>query len=74
MIGEVQDIIAGLWSLKWEFLMSFTPYILVLAAFIAFVIRNGSVVLGTNFLPCFHVEFIYCACEYIPNCMDQREK
>eukprot|EP00268_Persea_americana_P018828 TRINITY_DN19626_c0_g1_i5.p1 TRINITY_DN19626_c0_g1~~TRINITY_DN19626_c0_g1_i5.p1 ORF type:complete len:512 (+),score=41.58 TRINITY_DN19626_c0_g1_i5:227-1762(+) len=48
MIGEVQDIIAGLWSLKWEFLMSFTPYILVLAAFIAFVIRNGSVVLGAK--------------------------
>ncbi|XXG75185.1 hypothetical protein AAC387_Pa07g3751 [Persea americana] len=48
MIGEVQDIIAGLWSLKWEFLMSFTPYILVLVAFIAFVIWNGSVVLGAK--------------------------
>lgn len=74
MIDEVQDIIARLWCLKWEVLMSFSPYILVLAAFIAFVIWNGSVVLGTNCLPCLHIQFIYCACEYIPKCADQREK
>lgn len=47
-MDEFQDIITRLWSLKWEVLMSFSPYIMVLAAFVAFVIWNGSVVLGAK--------------------------
>ncbi|KAL5716684.1 dolichyl-P-Glc:Glc2Man9GlcNAc2-PP-dolichol alpha-1,2-glucosyltransferase [Ranunculus cassubicifolius] len=45
---EVQVILERLWLLKWEILVSFTPFLVVLLAFIAFVLWNGSIVLGAK--------------------------
>ncbi|KAK9154287.1 hypothetical protein Sjap_001767 [Stephania japonica] len=48
LIGEVQTIILRLWLLKWEVFMSFSPFLLVVVAFISFVCWNGSIVLGAK--------------------------
>ena len=36
------------WHLKWKLLVSFSPFLVVLAAFVAFVCWNGSIVLGNS--------------------------
>ncbi|KAF8395116.1 hypothetical protein HHK36_019057 [Tetracentron sinense] len=48
LLDEFQAIILRLWHLKWEVLVSFSPFLLVLGAFVAFVLWNGSVVLGAK--------------------------
>lgn len=45
-IDEIQDIFVVAWHLKWELLVSLSPFFLVLVAFVAFVCWNGSIVLG----------------------------
>ncbi|KAA8516433.1 hypothetical protein F0562_016726 [Nyssa sinensis] len=45
---EIQDILLMSWHLKWELLISFCPFLIVLVAFAAFVRWNGSVVLGAK--------------------------
>ncbi|KAB2630675.1 Dol-P-Glc:Glc(2)Man(9)GlcNAc(2)-PP-Dol alpha-1,2-glucosyltransferase [Pyrus ussuriensis x Pyrus communis] len=47
-LDEIEAIFPKLWHMKLELLVSFSPFILVLAAFIAFVRWNGSVVLGAK--------------------------
>lgn len=47
LLDEIQTIILRSWQLKWELLLSFSPYLIIFVAFIAFVCWNGSVVLGT---------------------------
>ncbi|KAM2983662.1 hypothetical protein FF2_009557 [Malus domestica] len=47
-LDEIEAIFPKLWHMKLELLVSFSPFILVLAAFIAFVQWNGSVVLGAK--------------------------
>ncbi|KAL8129754.1 hypothetical protein V2J09_018909 [Rumex salicifolius] len=47
-IDELQLLALRSWRLKWELLIQFAPFLFVLAAFIAFVIWNGSIVLGAK--------------------------
>ncbi|KAF8402903.1 hypothetical protein HHK36_010995 [Tetracentron sinense] len=47
-LDELQAILLRLWHLKWEVLVSFSPFLLVLVAFVTFVLWNGSVVLGAK--------------------------
>ncbi|KAI8556623.1 hypothetical protein RHMOL_Rhmol05G0268600 [Rhododendron molle] len=47
-IEEIQDTFLTAWLLKWELLVSFSPFFLVLVAFVAFVCWNGSIVLGAK--------------------------
>uniref|UniRef100_A0A7C9ECE6 Dol-P-Glc:Glc(2)Man(9)GlcNAc(2)-PP-Dol alpha-1,2-glucosyltransferase n=1 Tax=Opuntia streptacantha TaxID=393608 RepID=A0A7C9ECE6_OPUST len=48
LIDEIQLILVQGWHLKWELLVSFSPFLVVLAAFVAFVCWNGSIVLGAK--------------------------
>lgn len=48
LLDEVQVILLALWHMKWELLVSFSPFLVVLVAFLAFVRWNGSVVLGAK--------------------------
>ncbi|KAK9195826.1 hypothetical protein WN943_003952 [Citrus x changshan-huyou] len=48
LLGEIQDIILTSWHMKWGILVSFSPFLLALLAFIAFIHWNGSVVLGAK--------------------------
>ncbi|PIA46391.1 hypothetical protein AQUCO_01500133v1 [Aquilegia coerulea] len=48
LLDEVQVILPRLWLLKWDILVSFCPFLVVLLAFLAFVHWNGSVVLGAK--------------------------
>ncbi|KAK9290120.1 hypothetical protein L1049_008284 [Liquidambar formosana] len=48
LLDEIQAILLVLWTLKWELLVSFSPFFVVLVAFIAFIRWNGSVVLGAK--------------------------
>ncbi|CAI9098223.1 OLC1v1034833C1 [Oldenlandia corymbosa var. corymbosa] len=45
---EVLDLIFKSWELKWKLLSSFIPFLFVLSAFVAFVLWNGSIVLGAK--------------------------
>ncbi|KAM1352967.1 hypothetical protein TB2_032207 [Malus domestica] len=47
-LDEIKAIFPKLWHMKLELLFSFSPFILVLAAFVALVRWNGSVVLGAK--------------------------
>lgn len=47
-LDEILDVTFKLWSLKWKVSIAFFPFALVLLAFVAFVIWNGSIVLGTS--------------------------
>ncbi|XP_042444050.1 dol-P-Glc:Glc(2)Man(9)GlcNAc(2)-PP-Dol alpha-1,2-glucosyltransferase-like isoform X2 [Zingiber officinale] len=47
-LDEILDVTFKLWSLKWELSIAFFPFALVLLAFVAFVIWNGSIVLGAK--------------------------
>lgn len=48
ILDEIKAIFRKLWRMKLEFLISFSPFIMVFAAFVAFVHWNGSVVLGAK--------------------------
>ncbi|KAF5201213.1 Dol-P-Glc:Glc(2)Man(9)GlcNAc(2)-PP-Dol alpha-1,2-glucosyltransferase [Thalictrum thalictroides] len=48
LLNEVQVILSRLWLLKWDILVSFYPFLVVLLAFLGFVHWNGSVVLGAK--------------------------
>ncbi|XP_057459005.1 dol-P-Glc:Glc(2)Man(9)GlcNAc(2)-PP-Dol alpha-1,2-glucosyltransferase isoform X2 [Lotus japonicus] len=48
LIDEIQAILVALWHEKWGLLISFSPYLIVLVAFILFLRWNGSVVLGAK--------------------------
>ncbi|PSR98278.1 Dol-P-Glc:Glc(2)Man(9)GlcNAc(2)-PP-Dol alpha-1,2-glucosyltransferase [Actinidia chinensis var. chinensis] len=48
LLSEIQDIVLRAWHLKWKLLVSFSPFFMVLVAFVAFVRWNGSVVLGAK--------------------------
>jgi alpha-1,2-glucosyltransferase len=43
---EVWDISLKLWNSKYEVLIAFTPFAIVMVSFIAFIIWNGGIVLG----------------------------
>ncbi|XP_074565348.1 dol-P-Glc:Glc(2)Man(9)GlcNAc(2)-PP-Dol alpha-1,2-glucosyltransferase [Curcuma longa] len=47
-LDEILDVTFKLWSLKWKVSIAFFPFALVLLAFVAFVIWNGSIVLGAK--------------------------
>lgn len=47
-VDEIWTILLTLWYMKWELLISFSPFLMVLAAFLLFVYWNGSVVLGAK--------------------------
>ncbi|KAL8217875.1 hypothetical protein R6Q57_021248 [Mikania cordata] len=48
LFSEIQSILLVLWHLKWELLVSFSPFVALLLAFAAFVVWNGSIVLGAK--------------------------
>ncbi|MFS8025527.1 putative dolichyl-P-Glc:Glc(2)Man(9)GlcNAc(2)-PP-dolichol alpha-1,2-glucosyltransferase [Helianthus anomalus] len=48
LFSEIQSIILVSWHLKWELLVSFGPFLALLLAFAAFVVWNGSIVLGAK--------------------------
>ncbi|MQL80019.1 hypothetical protein Taro_012487 [Colocasia esculenta] len=48
LFGELCVIFLKMWFLKWKLLISFIPFVLVLAAFVTFVFWNGSIVLGAK--------------------------
>lgn len=45
---EVCDISLKLWNSKCEILIAFAPFVVVMAAFVAFIIWNGGIVLGAK--------------------------
>uniref|UniRef100_A0A0R0F1X7 Dol-P-Glc:Glc(2)Man(9)GlcNAc(2)-PP-Dol alpha-1,2-glucosyltransferase n=1 Tax=Glycine max TaxID=3847 RepID=A0A0R0F1X7_SOYBN len=45
---EIWSILLTLWYMKWELLISFSPYLMMVVAFLLFVYWNGSVVLGAK--------------------------
>eukprot|EP00256_Glycine_max_P063614 XP_014633454.1 dol-P-Glc:Glc(2)Man(9)GlcNAc(2)-PP-Dol alpha-1,2-glucosyltransferase isoform X2 [Glycine max] len=45
---EIWSILLTLWYMKWKLLISFSPYLMVVVAFLLFVYWNGSVVLGAK--------------------------
>ncbi|XWS55667.1 hypothetical protein CRYUN_Cryun09bG0020700 [Craigia yunnanensis] len=48
LLHEIQAIVLTSWHIKWELLVSFSPFFFVLLAFVAFLFWNGSVVLGAK--------------------------
>ncbi|KAK7390572.1 hypothetical protein VNO78_25881 [Psophocarpus tetragonolobus] len=48
LVDEIETILLTLWHKKWELLISFGPYLIVLLAFVLFIHWNGSVVLGAK--------------------------
>nr|KJB36722.1 hypothetical protein B456_006G173000 [Gossypium raimondii] len=48
LLHEIQAIVLSSWRMKWELLVSFSPFFFVLLAFVAFLLWNGSVVLGAK--------------------------
>ncbi|XP_065633820.1 dol-P-Glc:Glc(2)Man(9)GlcNAc(2)-PP-Dol alpha-1,2-glucosyltransferase isoform X2 [Quercus suber] len=48
LLDEVKVIFLALWHMKWELLVSFSPFLTVFVAFLAFIRWNGSVVLGAK--------------------------
>ncbi|XP_057971408.1 dol-P-Glc:Glc(2)Man(9)GlcNAc(2)-PP-Dol alpha-1,2-glucosyltransferase isoform X3 [Malania oleifera] len=48
LLDEIQAILISSWHLKYELLVSFCPFFVVLVAFAAFILLNGSVVLGAK--------------------------
>ncbi|XVF08088.1 hypothetical protein REPUB_Repub06bG0195800 [Reevesia pubescens] len=48
LLHEIQAIVLTSWHVKWELLVSFSPFVFVLLAFVAFLFWNGSVVLGAK--------------------------
>ncbi|XP_010250319.1 PREDICTED: dol-P-Glc:Glc(2)Man(9)GlcNAc(2)-PP-Dol alpha-1,2-glucosyltransferase isoform X2 [Nelumbo nucifera] len=48
LLNELRVIILGMWHLKWELMVYFGPFLVVLLAFAMFILWNGSVVLGAK--------------------------
>lgn len=48
LFSEIWSILLTSWHLKWELLVSFSPFFAVLVAFVAFIVWNGSIVLGAK--------------------------
>lgn len=48
VIHEIETIFLTFLNMKRKLFVSFTPFIILLAAFVAFVLWNGSIVLGTS--------------------------
>ncbi|KAK4772879.1 hypothetical protein SAY87_027898 [Trapa incisa] len=48
LLDEIKVILSTSWSKKWEILITFSPFFMVLAAFLAFIWWNGSIVLGAK--------------------------
>ncbi|KAI3796850.1 hypothetical protein L1987_39536 [Smallanthus sonchifolius] len=48
LFSEIQSILLVSWRIKWKLLVSFSPFLALLLAFAAFVVWNGSVVLGAK--------------------------
>ncbi|CAO2822350.1 unnamed protein product [Amaranthus hypochondriacus] len=48
LLDEFQYIFVQAWRSKWELVASFSPFVVVLGSFVAFVYWNGSVVLGAK--------------------------
>lgn len=48
VLGELQVLAYRIWCEKWGILTNFYPFLLVAFAFLAFVIHNGSIVVGAK--------------------------
>ncbi|KAI5679133.1 hypothetical protein M9H77_10083 [Catharanthus roseus] len=48
LFKEIHIMFLRLWQLKWELFTSFSPFFVILVAFLAFVYWNGSIVLGAK--------------------------
>ncbi|KAL9232636.1 hypothetical protein vseg_007722 [Gypsophila vaccaria] len=48
LIDEIYSLVVRAWQLKRELVISFSPFVLVLGLFVAFVYYNGSIVLGAK--------------------------
>ncbi|GAA0139938.1 transferase [Lithospermum erythrorhizon] len=48
LVYEIKEIMLSSWRQKWDMLASFSPYLLLLVAFVVFVYFNGSIVLGAK--------------------------
>ncbi|XP_054790785.1 dol-P-Glc:Glc(2)Man(9)GlcNAc(2)-PP-Dol alpha-1,2-glucosyltransferase-like [Prosopis cineraria] len=48
LLEDIWAILLTLWHMKWELLISFSPFVMVLVAFVLFVLWNGSIVLGAK--------------------------
>ncbi|KAK8953589.1 hypothetical protein KSP40_PGU009651 [Platanthera guangdongensis] len=48
LMNEICDLSLMFWHLKWNVLVTFFPFLLVLVAFVAFVFHNGGIVLGAK--------------------------
>ncbi|GKA11101.1 ty3-gypsy retrotransposon protein, partial [Tanacetum coccineum] len=48
LFSEIWSILLTSWHLKWELLVSFSPFFALLVAFVAFIVWNGSIVLGAK--------------------------
>lgn len=48
LFSEILGILLATWHLKWELFVSFSPFFALLLAFAAFVVWNGSIVLGAK--------------------------
>ncbi|KAH9328963.1 hypothetical protein KI387_001071, partial [Taxus chinensis] len=48
VVGELHVLAYRLWWQKWRILITFFPFLLVLMAFAAFVVYNGSIVVGAK--------------------------
>lgn len=47
LIDDIEEILITSWYIKWRLLLLFSPYFMLLVAFVGFVCWNGSIVLGT---------------------------
>ncbi|KAL4578832.1 hypothetical protein LXL04_014963 [Taraxacum kok-saghyz] len=48
LFSEIWSILLAAWHIKWELFVSFCPFFALLLAFAAFVVWNGSIVLGAK--------------------------
>ncbi|XP_056170623.1 dol-P-Glc:Glc(2)Man(9)GlcNAc(2)-PP-Dol alpha-1,2-glucosyltransferase isoform X1 [Syzygium oleosum] len=48
LLDEIKAILSTSWHMKWEILVHFVPFVMILVAFIAFIRWNGSIVLGAK--------------------------
>ncbi|XP_017247190.1 dol-P-Glc:Glc(2)Man(9)GlcNAc(2)-PP-Dol alpha-1,2-glucosyltransferase isoform X1 [Daucus carota subsp. sativus] len=48
LIDDIKEILVTSWYIKWRLLLLFSPYVMLLVAFVGFVYWNGSIVLGAK--------------------------
>ncbi|WOG96655.1 hypothetical protein DCAR_0415991 [Daucus carota subsp. sativus] len=48
LIDDIKEILITSWYIKWRLLLLFSPYAVLLVAFVGFVYWNGSIVLGAK--------------------------